>query len=55
MAGGQSPPGQPGFTIRPLKLDKEIPGGGRQFWLKKDDSKQHFKHKYIYIYIRYFK
>ena len=50
MAAGQSPPGQPGFTIQPLKLDREIPGGGRQYWLKKDDSKQHFKHKYIYTY-----
>ena len=32
---------------------EEIPGGGRQFWLKRDDSKHHFKYKYIYI--RYFK
>ena len=28
MAAGQSPPGQPGSTIQPLKPDREIPGGG---------------------------
>ena len=44
MAGGQSPPGQPGFTIRPLKPDNEIPGGGRQYWLKRDDRKCYIKY-----------
>ena len=39
MAAGQSPPGRPGITIMPLKPDKEVAGWGRQFWLKKDDSK----------------
>ena len=45
MAEGQSPPGRPGFTIQPLKPDKEVPGGGRQFWLTRHDSKHPFKHK----------
>ena len=39
MAGAESPPGRPGFIIQPLKPDNEVPGGGRQTWLKKDDSK----------------
>ena len=48
MAWGQSPPGQPGGSICPLKPDKEIPGGGRQYWLTRDDSKhQKFYIKYV--------
>ena len=39
MAAGQSPPGRPGITIKPLKADEEVAGWGRKYWLKKDDSK----------------
>ena len=49
MASGSSPPGRPGFHIRPLKPDKEIPGGGREYWLTRHDSKHHFKHQKFYI------
>ena len=39
MAAGKSPPGHPGITIKPLKADKDVPGWGKKYWLKKDDSK----------------
>ena len=48
MASGLSPPGQPGFKIRPLRPDDEIPSGRRDTWLSRHDRKQHlhnFKHK----------
>ena len=60
MASGMSPPGRPGFKIRPLRLDEEIPSGRRDTWLSKHDRKHHFhyfkpKIKYkmynIYIYL----
>ena len=51
-SGGRSPPGRPGFFIRPLKPDKEIPSGRKEYWLTRHDSKHHFKHQKIYI--RYF-
>ena len=47
MAGAESPPGRPGFIIRPLKPDNEVPGGGRQTWLTKHDSKYTFKHELL--------
>ena len=50
MAAGQSPPGRPGITIKPLKADKDVAGWGKRYWLKKDDSKYLFKHKYTYVY-----
>ena len=45
MAGAESPPGGPGFIIRPLKPDNEVPGGGRQTWLTRHDSK--YKHELL--------
>ena len=42
---GMSPPGRPGFQIRPLKPDEEIPSGRREYWLTRHDHKHHFKHK----------
>ena len=41
MDSGSSPPGHPGFKIRPLKSLDEIPSGRRQMWLTKYDSKHH--------------
>ena len=43
MASVQSPPGHPGFKIRPLKPLAEIPSGRRLMWLTRHDSKYHFK------------
>ena len=57
MASGMSPPDQPGFKIRPLRLHEEIPSGRRDTWLSKHDRKHHFhyfkpKIKYtMYTYI----
>ena len=39
MASVQSPPGRPGFKIRPLKPLAEVPSGRRLIWLTRHDSK----------------
>ena len=43
MDSGRSPPGQPGFQIRPLRPDAEIPSGRKEIWLGKDDRKNNFQ------------
>ena len=47
MASVQSPPGCPGFKIRPLKPLAEVPSGRRLMWLSQHDSKYKFKQRKI--------
>ena len=49
MASDQSPPGRPGFKIRPLKPLAEVPSGRRLMWLTQHDSKYKFKLKKISV------
>ena len=43
MDSGRSPPGRPGFQIRPLKDEADIPSGRKEIWLGKDDHKINFQ------------
>ena len=40
---GRSPPGRPGFQIRPLRPDAEIPSGRKETWLGEHDCKNNFQ------------